>query len=210
MRQEGSENSESIDVTLRVLLVVLPLGLDTFALSTVLGVLPLARSQRLRIALLFAAAEGLMPAVGLVLGLPLGHALGRWASYVAGALLIGIGGWVWWSSQRVRAGDGGEEDDEAAKILSAATASAWSLMGLALSISLDELVVGFSFGLLGLPLIPILVLIALQALLVSLAGQWIGRKVGQWVGTSAEHLVGPILCLLGGWFILAQLLGVPF
>jgi manganese efflux pump family protein len=192
---------------LRVILVVLPLGLDTFALSTVLGVLPLAQGQRLRIAVVFAAAEGLMPAVGLVLGLPLGHALGRWASYVAGALLIGIGGWVWWSSQREQAGD---EDDEATRIMSAATASNWSLIGLALSISLDELAVGFSFGLLGLPLVPFLLLIALQALLVSLAGQWIGRHVGQRVGPYAERLVGPILCLLGAWFIAAELLGVPF
>jgi manganese efflux pump family protein len=83
-------------------------------------------------------------------------------------------------------------------------------MGLALSISLDELAVGFSFGLLGLPVVPILLLIALQALLVSLAGQWIGRHVGQRVGPYAEQLVGPILCLLGAWFIAAQLLEVPF
>jgi putative Mn2+ efflux pump MntP len=191
---------------LRIILVVLPLGLDTFALSTVLGVLPLARSRRLRIAVVFAAAEGLMPAVGLVVGLPLGHALGRYASYVAGALLIGIGGWVWWNSWREQAGN---EDDEAARIMSAASASIWSLMGLALSISLDELAVGFSIGLLGLPLAPILLLIALQALLVSLAGQWIGRHLGQRVGPYAEQLVGPILCLLGAWFIAAELLGVP-
>jgi putative Mn2+ efflux pump MntP len=192
---------------LRVILVVLPFSLDTFALSTILGVLPLTRGQRLRIAIVFAAAEGLMPAVGLVVGLPLGHALGRYASYVAGALLIGIGGWVWWNSRREQAGD---EDDEAAKIMSAATASTWSLMGLALSISLDELAVGFSFGLLGLPLVPILLLIALQALLVSLAGQWMGRHMGQRVRPYAGQLVGPILCLLGAWFIAAQLLGVPF
>jgi manganese efflux pump family protein len=191
---------------LRIILVVLPLGLDTFALSTVLGVLPMARGQRLRIAVIFAAAEGLMPAVGLVVGLPLGHALGRYASYVAGALLIGIGGWMWWNFRREQAGD---KDDEAAKIMSAATASTWSLMGLALSISLDELAVGFSFGLLGLPLLPILLLIALQALLMSLAGQWIGRRVGRQVGPYAEQLVGPILCLLGAWFIAAELLGVP-
>jgi putative Mn2+ efflux pump MntP len=194
---------------LSVILVVVPLGLDTFALSTLLGVLPLARRQRLRIAALFATAEGLMPAVGLVLGLPLGHALGTSANYVAGALLIGIGGWMWWHQQRERARDG-DEDDEAAKIMRATTASTWSLLGLALSISLDELAVGFSFGLLGLPLIPILVLIALQALLASLAGQWMGRHVGQQLGPYAERLLGPILCLLGAWFLVAQWLGVPF
>jgi putative Mn2+ efflux pump MntP len=195
---------------LRVLLVVLPLGLDTFALSTVLGVLPLARGQRVRIAVVFAAAEGLMPAVGLLLGLPLGHALGQYANYVAGTVLIGIGGWVWWNQRRERAGAGDDDDEQAAKIMRAATASSWSLLGLALSISLDELAVGFSFGLLGLPLLPVLLLIALQALLVSLAGQWVGRHVGRWVGPYAEQLVGPVLCLLGAWFIVAELAGIPF
>ena len=195
---------------LRVILVVLPLGLDTFALSTVLGALPLAKGQRLRVAALFAAAEGLMPAVGLLLGLPLGHALSHWASYVAGVLLIGIGGWSWWHEQRERAGGSEDEDGETTKLMSAATGSTWSLMGLALSISLDELAVGFSLGLLGLPLIPVLVLIALQALLLSLAGQWIGRNTGQRLGPYAEQLVGPLLCLLGAWFLLAERLGLPF
>jgi manganese efflux pump family protein len=194
---------------LRVIFVVLPLGLDTFALSTVLGVLPLARWQRLRIAAVVAAAEGLMPAVGILLGLPLGHVLGESAGYVAGALLMGIGGWMWWHQQRERA-RGDNVEDEAAKIMTMTTASTWRLLGLALSISLDELAVGLSFGLLDLPLIPILVLIALQALLVSLAGQWIGRNVGQQLGPYAEQLVGPVLCLLGVWFLVTQLLGVPF
>src|SRR5215472_13184417 len=120
---------------LRTILIVLPLGLDTFALSTVLGVLPLARGQRLRIAALFALAEGLMPAIGLLLGLQLGHALGNAANYVAGALLIGIGGWIWWHSHQERARD--DDDDEAAKIMRVATGSTWSLLGLSLSISLD-------------------------------------------------------------------------
>jgi putative Mn2+ efflux pump MntP len=193
----------------RVIVVVLPLGLDTFALSTVVGVLPLARRQRLQIAALFAAAEGLMPAIGLVLGLPLSHALGESANYLAGVLLIGIGAWMWWHQQRERARDD-EEEDDAVKILNAATASAWSLLGLALSISLDELAVGFSFGLLGLPFLPILLLIALQALVLSLAGQWIGKTVGHRLGSYAERLVGPILCLLGVWFLVAQLVGIPF
>ena len=115
---------------------------------------------------------------------------------------------MWWHERHERAG--GSEDDETTQATSAATGSTWSLMGLALSISLDELAVGFSLGLLGLPLIPILVLIALQALLLSLAGQWIGKNVGQRLGPYAEQLVGPLLCLLGVWFLLAERLGIPF
>jgi putative Mn2+ efflux pump MntP len=198
---------------LRVILVVLPLGLDTFALSAVLGALPLVRRQRLRVAVVFAAAEGLMPAVGLLLGMPLGHALGHWASYVAGVLLVGIGGWMWWHERRERtrgSEDSDDEDDETKKLMSAATGDTWSLTGLALSISLDELAVGFSLGLLDLPLVPILLLIALQALLLSIAGQWIGKNAGQRLGPLAEQLVGPLICVLGAWFLVAERLGIPF
>ena len=91
--------------SVRVVLLVLPLGLDTFALSTVLGVTALVRRTRVRLALTFAAAEGLMPAVGLLLGLPLGTALGTWSGYVAGLLLCGLGAWTWWKERRERAED---------------------------------------------------------------------------------------------------------
>ncbi len=82
-------------LALRLVLFVLPLGLDTFALSTALGVTPLPRGTRIRLALTFAAAEGLMPALGLLLGLPLGNTLGRWSDYVAGALIVAVGVWMW-------------------------------------------------------------------------------------------------------------------
>ena len=60
----------------RLVPLILTLGLDTFALSTALGVAPLPARTRLRLALTFATVEGLMPAVGLLLGRPLGDAIG--------------------------------------------------------------------------------------------------------------------------------------
>ena len=201
----------TMSVLVRLVLFVLPLGLDTFALSTIIGVTPLATRTRVRLALTFAAAEGLMPAVGLLLGLPLGNALGAWSGYLAGALLCGLGGWMWWKER----GERDEDDDaegkgEAAKITRAATAAGWGILGLAVSISLDELAVGFSFGVLRVPLVPTLVLIALQALLASVAGQWTGRHMGQKLGERAEQLAGPAFGVLGLWFIAAQLFGLPF
>ncbi len=61
---------------LRLLPLILSLGLDTLALSIALGLAPLPSRTRLRLALIFAAAEGLMPAVGLLIGRPLGQAIG--------------------------------------------------------------------------------------------------------------------------------------
>ena len=209
-------------IYLRLILFALPLGLDTFALSTVLGMTPMPASHRVRLALTFAAAEGLMPAIGLLLGLPLGHAIGEWSEYLAGALIFGVGLWMIVQERREDAershtDAGGESDsddkdddaDEAAKIARVATRGGWAVAGLALSVSLDELAVGFSFGVLGFPLVPALAVIALQALLVSLAGQWVGRHASRAIGERAEHLAGPVLCLLGLWFLLGHLVGLP-
>jgi manganese efflux pump family protein len=193
----------------RLILLVLPLGLDTFALSTLLGVTPLATRTRLRLALTFAAAEGLMPAVGLLLGLPLGHAIGAWSGYLAGILLCALGVWLWWQ-ERGEADDDDKSEGEAATIARAATATGWGVIGLALSVSLDELAVGFSFGVLRVPIAPALILIALQALIVSVLGQWLGRRAGTHLGERAEQLAGPAFVLLGLWFIVAQILGIPF
>ena len=195
----------------RLVLFVLPLGLDTFALSTILGVAPLATLIRVRLALTFAAAEGLMPAVGLLLGVPLGNALGVWSGYLAGVLICSVGGWMWWKEWRgTDEGDADEPEEETALLARAATATGWGLVGLAVSVSLDELAVGFSFGVLRVPLVPALILIAFQALGVSVVGQWVGSRLGHTVGEQAERMAGPALLLLGLWFLTAQVFGVPF
>jgi len=193
---------------LRLLPLILSLGLDTLALSIALGLAPLPPRTRLRLALTFAAAEGLMPAVGLLIGRPLGEAIGGGAVYIAGALLIATGLWL----LREARGDDDDDDDEGGgergKILSAASAQGLPLVGIALSISLDELAMGFSFGVLRLPVVPALIAIALQALVVSLGGQWLGQRVGGALGERAEMAAGVVLCLLGVGFIGARLLGV--
>ena len=190
----------STGLDLRVIPLILSLGLDTFALSTMLGIAPLSQRARLRLALTFAAAEGLMPAVGLLIGRPLGQAVGRWDVYAAAALLLVTGLWM------LR--EGLAEDDERAQILRLASAQGLTLVGLALSVSLDELAVGFSFGILRIALVPALVAIALQALLLSLCGLWLGSRVGRALGERAELLAGALLCLLGIALAVGRLTGL--
>lgn len=194
----------------RLIPLILSLGLDTFALSTALGVAPLPVRTRLRLALTFAAAEGVMPAVGLLLGRPLGDAIGGWAVYGAAVLLIGTGAWLLRESLE---NDDNDDDDEpggeSARIRRAATARGWPLLGIALSVSLDELAMGFSFGVLRVPVVPALVAIALQALVVSLGGQWVGQRVGAALGERAEMAAGVVLCLLGLAIGLGRLAGLP-
>jgi putative Mn2+ efflux pump MntP len=189
----------------RLLPLVLSLGADTFAVSVALGLLPLPLRARLRLALVFAAAEGLMAAAGLLLGRPLGVAAGRCGVYLAAALLVATGAWM--MREGLERDDGPEGREEEAMLLRASSGGL-PLLAAALSVSLDELAVGFSFGVLRLPVAPALVVIALQAFCVSLLGLWLGRRVGAAVGQRAELLAGLVLCLLGVALAIARLAGL--
>src|SRR5437879_475608 len=78
-------------VLLKVVVLVMPLGLDCFAVSAALGAAGASRRRRLRTSLLFAAFEMGMPIVGLLIGAGLGSAVGFVSDYVAVAVLIAVG-----------------------------------------------------------------------------------------------------------------------
>jgi putative Mn2+ efflux pump MntP len=71
--------------------LVLPLGLDTFAVAAALGLAGLTSRQRTRLSLLMASFETGMPLIGLAIGVPLGRAAGSGADYVAIGVLVLFG-----------------------------------------------------------------------------------------------------------------------
>ncbi|MDQ6817620.1 MAG: manganese efflux pump, partial [Actinomycetota bacterium] len=77
-------------MTLKLIALVLPLGLDTFAVAAALGVAGLAR-DRLRVSLVMASFEVAMPLLGLAVGAPLGRAIGAAADYIAIGALVAFG-----------------------------------------------------------------------------------------------------------------------
>ena len=142
-------------------LFVLPLALDTFAVSAALGIARLTRRRRLELALLMTSFELAMPIVGLLAGHGVGGAVGDAAHYVAVAALVALGVYM--------LVDGDER--------CARTCTGW--IGLGVSISLDELAIGFSFGLLHVSVVWALVLIAVQAFVAAQLGLWLGARVGE-------------------------------
>jgi putative Mn2+ efflux pump MntP len=79
-----------------------------------------------------------------------------------------------------------------------------AVIGLGLSISLDELAIGFTIGLLGLPILLIVVLIGLQAFIAAQLGHRLGARLGEHVAEGAERLAGITLVALGVALLVQQ------
>lgn len=181
---------------LKLLAFVLPLGIDSFAVAAAIGAAQVTTAwQRLRISLLFVIFEGGMPLIGLGLGAALAHGIGQVADYVAAAAVIGVGGWMLFA-------DDEDEEDKAARIT---TSRGLALVGLGISISLDELAIGFSIGLSRLPVIAVITAIALQAFIAAQLGLALGAKIAERWRERAERLAGIALILLGSYLIAEQL-----
>lgn len=166
--------------------LVLPLSLDTFAVSAALGIAGLPPRERLRVSLVMAAFEAGMPIVGLLAGHLAGALMGRLGGYAALVLIAGLGVFM------LRSGS----DEEERSIAFLARARGIAVIGLGLSISLDELAIGFSLGLLRLPIIPAIALIAAQAFIASQVGLRLGGRVTEAARESSEKAAGVILILL--------------
>ena len=165
--------------------LLLPLAFDTFALAAALGVAGLERRDRLRVALTFTVFEAGMPIVGLLAGRAVGGFLGEWAGYgailfllIAGVLLL-------------RPGKDGDAEERRLKLL--AHARGLAILDLGLTISVDELTVGLSAGLLGLPIAITVVWIAVQAFAAAQLGLRFGARIGEEVREWTEQAAGVAL-----------------
>src|SRR3984957_20286149 len=114
----------------KLLAFVLPLGLDSFAVAAAVGAAQVTTAgQRLRISLVFVIFESGMPLIGLGAGAAMAIGIGKVADYMPGAAVIAIGAWM------LLAGD--KDDDEKATRITSSRGLA--LIGLGVSISLDQL-----------------------------------------------------------------------
>lgn len=176
----------------KLIALVVPLGLDTFAVCCALGMAGVPPSRRNRISVLMIAFEAGMPLIGFAVGAPLGRAIGGAADYGAVGLLAAFGLYTLFT----------DDDDRPGALLNA---SGWQAVALGVSISLDELAVGFSLGLLRLPVLLVIVAIAAQTLVVTQLGMRLGARLGERVRERAEQLAGVALVALACALLLEKL-----
>ena len=171
----------------KLIALIIPLGLDTFAVAAALGMIGASAKRKRQITVLFTGFETGMPLVGLALGVPLGHAIGSAADYLAIGILIVFGLYTLLAA----------EDDEQRRLQQLTHITGPRAIALGLSISLDELAIGFTLGLLHLPAALVIALIAVQTVVVTQLGLRIGGRLGRRTREGAERLAGVALIGLG-------------
>jgi len=213
---------------LPLLVFILPLGLDTLGVSISLGI----KSRRNEIlerekgdsrlptwlssAILFSLAEAVMPLAGLAIGYATSLTISNIMHVVGPLILIGIGLWELIEE--------GREYFKKNKIsglntfqhkIPAEEQFQWKRrLLLALSISLDELVIGFSLGTIAVSHVSVVtvnpfvicILIGIQGFLMTLIGITLGRmlrtrlrNLQEWT----EFLSAFLLIALGIWLLVS-------
>jgi len=158
-----------------------PLSLDTFTVAfTVLGPGGLTTAQRRRFTALLVAFEAGMPLVGGP------------ARFIAPATAAAVGIWFLRDDDGDADDDDDRDDEEARKAKALVTARGLTAVGLGLSISLDELAVGFSIGFSKLHPAAVVAAIAVQAFLAIQLGAYLGaRLAGRYRARVPRRTGGP-------------------
>lgn len=185
-----------VGIMLRLLAFVLPLGVDSFAVAAALGAAGLTSGRdRLRISAVFVAFEAGMPLIGLAAGGGIARFIGSAADYVAAAAVIGLGGYM-------LAHHGDHDEGKGAGRLN--VTRGFAMIALGVSISLDEFAIGFSLGLVRLPVVPVIIAIAIVALVASQLGLALGARISERFREGAEQLAAVALILLGAYLVVER------
>lgn len=175
---------------LRLVVLILPLSLDTFAVAAAIGAAGVAPSRRLRLSLIVAAVQGAMPLLGVGLGAGAGRLVGGYSDLVAAIVLAAVGVYMLRDDQNAIAG--------------AAGARGVALIAICLSVSIDELAIGVSAGLLRLPILIACLAIAIQGFAAAQIGMRLGGRIAAGIRERAEQLAGIALIAIAGALLAAR------
>jgi putative Mn2+ efflux pump MntP len=170
----------------------LGLSVDAFAAAVVKGAGTSERPrlvEALRIGIVFGIFEAAMPAIGWLIGRGVATWFNEFGSWVAFALLAGVGGHMIW--QGIRGGHESEAKEEKPK------GGVLTVIVTAVATSLDALAVGVSIAVLGISLLATCLTTFTVTTIVATGGVIIGHRAGVWLGRYAEIGGGAVLLLIG-------------
>ena len=175
-----------------LLLLGFALSLDSFRVSLGLGTLKLSRLRQLQIVIAFGVCDALAPLIGLLIGQSLLKIVGPWVEHLGPLLLCAYGVYVIYIAKRCAGTETGETDR-------------WMVLGLPLSLSLDNLIAGTTLGMIGFPILLSVTIIGAMSSLFSLAGLRLGKTAINLLRFRADLIGGVVLIFIALTFVIEDL-----
>ena len=175
-----------------LLLLGFALSLDSFRVSVGLGTLKLSRLRQLQIVIAFGVCDALAPLIGLLIGKSLLEFIGPWVEHLGPFLLCAYGVYVIYIAQRCAGREDGETDR-------------WMVLGIPLSLSLDNLIAGTTLGMIGFPILLSITIIGVMSSLFALAGLRLGNTAVNLLRIRADLIGGVVLIFIALTFVIEDL-----
>ncbi|WP_245684827.1 manganese efflux pump MntP family protein [Orenia metallireducens] len=185
---------------IEVVVLGVALGTDAFSVSVAIGTRRLRLLLLLKLSLVIGIFHVIMPLLGLELGLFLHNFFGNYyfedtidkvTTAIGSGVLMILGMIMIYENFK------SDEDDNNFDLYG------WSLIILALSVSIDALSVGFSLGMLDTNIIFSCLILGVIATVMVICGLTLGDKIGKLLSGNAEVLGGVALIVLGIHFLLS-------
>ncbi len=186
--------------TLELFIVAVGLSMDAFAVAVCKGlsIRSLKVRQALLVGLWFGLFQGLMPAIGYLLGYNFAGLIEVVDHWIAFVLLGIIGG------NMIREALKGDEEDCDPSL------AFGTMLMLAIATSIDALAVGVTFAFLGVDIVAAVLFIAVITFVISAVGVKIGNLFGARYKAKAEFFGGAVLILMGLKILLEHLGVIAF
>jgi putative Mn2+ efflux pump MntP len=187
---------------LELFVLSVALGTDLFSVAIPIGM----HRVRLRVILRAAMVFAVFHIVLILTGYHVGHWLGtvvenvgayhidfpgiamqNWASVLGALVLAGLGIYM----IKGNLADKHMVDTECHPL------QGFTLIMLALSVSIDALAAGFSMGMMDVDLLKLSSILGSVIFIIAVLGLGLGRRVGRYVGSRAELVGGAVLIILG-------------
>lgn len=169
--------------------ISIALAVDAFAVALAAGAVldPFAERRWFRLGFHFGLFQAMMPVLGWMAGRGLHQWISAYDHWIAFGLLSLVGGKMIFEALKADDGKSFVQDPS----------RGWTLVILSVATSIDALAVGFSLALLGGNIWFPALLIGLVAGVLTIAGMFLGRKVGVLWGRRVEVAGGFVLCGIG-------------
>jgi putative Mn2+ efflux pump MntP len=163
---------------LRIILLGVLAGLDNLQVAAAISMTPLTRMRRALFALAFCACEISTPLIGLLLMNLLRVRFGQWIDRIAPLILVACGAVIIYLALK--------DNDQLEKLVN----NRWTLVGLPLSLSFDNLLIGVSLGTFGYPLPLAAMTVGSVSACMCLFGIAGGTRIRRWIPDHAEMISG--------------------